>query len=263
MALIEVDVDGFGALESGARVRDELRPIGGLLGGILGFGDTSGAPLTFGTGITLTGAALDFSISNTGLTRTVAVEYPLTLVFRGQIDATGVNALSAIATAADKMVRAYAFDGRIDAQHTGGTASATASTPNIFSYGRTFTFVAVFRAANDVSVYGAGNLGRGAGSSSTNVGALSTLTRLSYGLYDGSTKLYQQDGRTEIAQWLNYAATPAEAWAWVDSPQDIFEPLAIPIYVSAAAPALPALTLARAKSGSITSSGWISQVTAS
>jgi hypothetical protein len=71
------------------------------------------------------------------------------------------------------------------------------------------------------------------------------------------------DGDVVIAGYSNRPWSPIEARWFHDNPWQLFAPRQIWVPSAAAAPALPTLSAPRAKAGSVTSTGWISQVTAS
>ena len=75
---------------------------------------------------------------------------------------------------------------------------------------------------------------------------------------DGSGHNY-----THIVSAFSGALTDAETWEILDNPMLLVAPQRVLVPFGAAAPSLPILSAARAKTGSITSTGWISQITAS
>ena len=232
------------------RVRQELRPLYGLQPGGFGRLDTSGVPLTAGSGVSSVvsrqGRIISLTDDTNGYLRNLAVSanYPLSFVFAGSMPFTvDFRCPSMLATASDKTVRFFGkSDGSVVAQHIGGTTSATATSAQIFNFGEQFTAVAVFGSATDVRVYGAGPVSRSSASSSTNVGALVPLTRLAYGQYNGSVALYPWGGNIALAQWLNVSLTAAEAWAIVYNPGQIYESPPIDIWVPSTGGATLALS---------------------
>lgn len=222
-----------------ARIREELKPLIGIYPAGYGLVGTDNAPLTVGTGITLVpgrdGMVLDTTSTNTGLTRACAVtDHPLTLVFGGRCnDSSGPSVYASLATTADKLVRVYNHVGAIYAQHLGATTHALASTGSVVADGYFVSGVAVFAGPTDVRIYARGSAGQSRAATTTNVGALGALNKASFGVYDGSVKLYPFNGQIQYAQWLRVALTDAEAWALVDNPWGMFEPRRIWVPVSA------------------------------
>lgn len=227
MGLIQFDQRWTKQPQEAIRVRPELKPIGGIQPGGFKLYDTQGLPLTIGTGVTEKtekARQVAFSSSSTGLRRTlVGAEYPLTFVGRISLGASGVWA-SSIATAADRLVRVGGYIGGARAQHLGGTTNAIADAAGVYYYGTIFNVVAVFASPTDLRIYAAGEAGRSSASNTANIGALTPLTKLSFGVYDGSMITGAQDGSTEIAQWLNVAVSEKQAWQWVDNPWQLFAP---------------------------------------
>src|SRR5688572_13100754 len=93
-----------------ARLRDDLRPIEGLLPSTHGFIGTTGQPLTVGTGITRAAIAegwvLDFTGANTGITAPTSITDHgpgLSCIVVGRNDAVAsFNCFSSIATTGDR-----------------------------------------------------------------------------------------------------------------------------------------------------------------
>ena len=224
--------------QTAASVVASHRPIGGIQPGGFGLLDTGGMPLTVGTGITqgvgVQGRNAAFS---GGVTLGGAVNvsgHPLTFVFAGKVDASGLHCLSSISTTADKMVRVFGFDGSMYAQHIGAITNAAAQTASVWTTGSYFACVAVFRSPTDVSVYARGDLARAKATTVTDVGALGTLNMLTIGGYNGSQLTYPLTGAISLAQWLNVAFTEGEAWGFVDNVWRLFAPSTSRIYISAA-----------------------------
>ena len=218
-------------------VHPSWAPLFGLQPGGHGLRDTSGKTLTVGTGIT-PGAAdgvksIDFTLSNTGLTRTVSVtDFPLACVFRGRVDdAVNIQMVSSLATTGDKTARLFFQAANCSAQHIGATTNAAAQATNIWSAGTVVTAVAVWASATDVRIYAAGTAGRKSAQTTTNVGALGTLDKLSFGRYDGSVANNPLDGTVQILEWLRMDFGDERAWSLVDNPWQLYSPLRRRIYV--------------------------------
>ena len=173
-----------------------------------------------------------FTAATTGLTKTIpAVNYPLTFVFRGSTAGSGPRCLGSLATTGDKLARVYGLDGACSAQHIGATTFANATTGGAqWTYGSDFNCVAVFQSQTDVRIYVAGVAGSAQAQSTTDVGTLSALPKLAFGVYDGSVKTFEQNGTTQLAQWFNVGMTGAQAWSLVRNPWQIFVPQDVPIF---------------------------------
>ena len=208
-----------------------LRPLAGVQPGGFDLKDTAGPALAVGAGITRIAGAIKFTASGM-LSRAVSASYPLTLVWRGTVASSGIQAMTSIANTSDHFARIYAFNGDVAAQHNASTTSATATAAASFQYGKTFTVVAVFASSTDCRVYVSG---RRSASSSTDVGTFGALNKLSFGGYDGSSVAYLQDGTTEMCQWLNVALNDAQAWDFVGNPWQIYAQPTTSIWPAAAA----------------------------
>jgi hypothetical protein len=191
---------------------------------------TDGRPLTMGTGITAVmsafGKTIDFSSTNTGLTRAVAgLSYPFSVVGIGMTtDSSAARMITSLATAADLTARVFFQSGAVIAQHIGGTTNASANSGVIISDNNYANFVAVFASSTDVRIYGKGNVGRATVKTATNVGTTVVPTKLAFGMYDGSVANGKFAGRTPLCQWLRINLTDNQAWALVDNPWQIFVP---------------------------------------
>ncbi len=218
------------------RVRPELNPIGGIRPVSYGFADTQdGLALAIGTGITYSpasvtpeGVSLDFSATNTGLTKTLAASitnHPFSFVFAGRVDTSSGNAcLGSIATTGDKTVRVFQNAGTFFAQHIGATTNASATSATVAQVGTYCVVVAVFASPTEVRIYARGNLGTSHAVATTNVGALTALNKFCIGTYDGSVKTSAMDGQIRLAHWLRVAIAPAAAMAILNNPELIYEP---------------------------------------
>lgn len=212
--------------------RRDWNPLGGILPGAFGFGDTSGATLTVGTGFSRVtesfGPAVDGTSTNTGLTRAINVtDAPLSCVFVLCPDTVGGSVcFTSIASTADKTARVYVNNsGGIFAQHIGATTNASATTGQVFTFGGWVIGVAVFGGPTDIRAYARGDFaGPLTAASTTNVGALGAMTKLAFGTYDGSVKATPFDGRMGLVQWFRKALTADEAFALIANPGLAFEP---------------------------------------
>lgn len=243
-------------------VRPELRPIAGINPGAVGqtgYGmmGTDGRMLTSGIQLSRVakpeGMSIDGGSLNGGLTRAVSyTDHPFSFVFMGRTDGAGAAVYSSIATTADKTVRVYANSATIEAQHIGATTNAAAATGNVWTFGTPYVAVAVFASPTDVRVYGKGFVGKSRGQSTTNVGALGTLDKLSFCTYDGSSKVLRHVGQIALAQWFRYAFSDEEADELLENPWAIFQPTRRRLFAPPSA-ADTALASALAAAASLTS----------
>lgn len=234
-------------------VHPKYRPIAGIQPGAFGLYDSTGQPLTVGAGITRItnpqGQAIQFG-GSAGLTRAVNVtSYPISLVFQGIAGATpavSFECVSALATSADHLLRViYDSTGSafIRAQAYNGGSVATADCNSSVLTGNRITGVAVFQSQADIRFYfRSDQLGNFTATSATDPGVVLPLNQLGFGVYNGSSALYPTNGSINLAQWVNYGFTAAEAARLLDNPWLLFEAPTRQSFIAsgAAAPDMPA-----------------------
>ncbi len=225
------------------RIRREFLPIGGINPGFArgtALVDVTGAPLTIGTGftraVTKDGIAIDGTTSNTGITASISdfIVHPISGLFvAGARTLTGNMCLGSLATAVDKTVRIFTnSSGGCFAQHIGATTNASATTAQAWTFGGWFWVLGVFASQTDVRCYCVGDFARPVpAASTTDVGAMSPLTKMAFGIYDGSVKTTQFDGRINLGLWMKRSFTAREAHELMLNPWQVFEPIERRIWV--------------------------------
>jgi hypothetical protein len=224
------------------RVKPEYAPIAGICPGPFGRApylvDTCGAPLTnnptltelepFGRG-GYGGMAVKFTDTpNTGMYRDLRViDHPLSvLIVASCATVAGNVCITSIANTSDKLCRVFCTNsGTIFAQHIGATSNASATTGQAWTFGNWFVTLCSFTSPTSILNWCRGNFAWALpGSSGTTVGALGTLTRVSFGIYDGSARVTQfANGRVALIQWMRRSFVAQDAATLLINPWQIFE----------------------------------------
>lgn len=215
-----------------SKVLAKYRPIGGIQPAGWGYTDTDNKLLTVGSGITRQRRTITFPGDSTTaagrMTRDglIGAVYPMSFVFRGTVNNTGVMVLGSVAgSAIGYFNRVYTFGDGVYAQAEGDITNAQSSSGAVLSGAAVFSCVAVFKSQTSRTVYVRGALGHSESTETTDIGLTPGIDRLSFGQFYSTSTGYGQDGTTEIAQWLGVELSAGEARALLVNPWKIFTPV--------------------------------------